>query len=213
MAGKSLIFAIVLIPAIFIDIILIYDVYVKNIGYEPAQNASFSHRQHIEKYEIKCMFCHFASEKSDYAALPSTKNCLICHSALRNESKLLNVVNISMDSSIPIRWNRIYRLPDFVKFSHAAHIRSQIDCSTCHGEVDKLDSMRLLKPMNMKWCVDCHRNPVKYIIPPRSISGIFQTNAEIKGEELINTVSNEDYFIPVPRSAKPLPLNCSTCHY
>jgi len=48
-----------------------------------------------------------------------------------------------------------------------------IDCSSCHGNVEKLDKVILQKKITMKWCLDCHREPLKYIVPARRISGIF----------------------------------------
>lgn len=48
---------------------------------------------------------------------------------------------------------RIYKLPDFVNFSHARHTAN---CSVCHGAVYVRDIQPVL-PMTMKACVDCHR--------------------------------------------------------
>ncbi len=35
-----------------------------------------------------------------------------------------------------IRWNRVYTLPDFVRFVHKPHIWAGVACQECHGPVE-----------------------------------------------------------------------------
>lgn len=52
----------------------------------------------------------------------------------------------------------MHNLPDFVYFNHSQHVAvGQIQCQTCHGEVTAMDEIRQFAPLNMGWCINCHR--------------------------------------------------------
>ena len=55
-----------------------------------------------------------------------------------------------------IQWNRVYTLPDFVRFTHRPHIHAKIECETCHGPVPTMDRIVPVVEINMGFCVDCH---------------------------------------------------------
>ena len=204
-----------------------------NVGFTPAQPVVFSHKVHSGDYGMKCMFCHYKTELASFSAVPTTYSCTVCHVALKNESLLMKMVNISADSNIPLKWTRVYALPDFSHFSHKAHIRVMIDCSSCHGEVEKMEKVMQSKALTMKWCLDCHRNPKEFIIPAREISGIFiypsldsvTENGKIKivfskymiepgyGAYLKELVKPYVKGIPMPKLPGRGPENCSACHY
>ena len=38
-------------------------------------------------------------------------------------------------------------------------------CETCHGRVDQMPLMQQVQSLQMEWCLDCHRNPEKYVRP------------------------------------------------
>src|ERR1022692_76452 len=57
----------------------------------------------------------------------------------------------------PVSWARLYRLPDFVSFSHKRHFgKAQIACSTCHAEVERQDVLVKEKAIGMKSCMAFH---------------------------------------------------------
>jgi hypothetical protein len=58
----------------------------------------------------------------------------------------------------PLRWTRVYRLPDFVRFHHGAHNHAEIDCRVCHGQVEKMERVTQEYDLSMGWCVTCHRD-------------------------------------------------------
>lgn len=82
----------------------------------------------------------------------------------------------------PIEWVRIHNMPDFVYFSHEQHVvagetailkairentipnakelnlieDSQV-CFACHGDVSKMDEVKMANDFTMGWCIECHR--------------------------------------------------------
>lgn len=214
--------------AIFIfSIYLGYDNSIKNIGFSPAQPIAFSHKKHSGEFEIKCLFCHTDAERSSFSSLPTTKSCMVCHIALKNQSELMKLVNHSFDNNIPIKYTRVNILPDYTHFNHSRHIRAQIDCSSCHGNVEQMDSVRQEKALTMQWCLDCHRSPDKFIIAARNISGILTdtaniTTISIKPEDVISPsfglwtgkLPDQKFngFI-LPHKPTKGPETCSACHY
>lgn len=58
----------------------------------------------------------------------------------------------------PVKWVKIHNLPDFVYFNHSQHVAvGKIQCQTCHGEITEMDEVRQFAPLNMGWCINCHR--------------------------------------------------------
>lgn len=57
-----------------------------------------------------------------------------------------------------ISWVKIHSLPDFAYFDHRAHAGVNIDCQTCHGEVQTMERVRQVSDLTMGWCVNCHRS-------------------------------------------------------
>jgi c(7)-type cytochrome triheme protein len=50
---------------------------------------------------------------------------------------------------------RIYRLPDYVWFSHKVHSK-KVTCESCHGAVAERNVLTRAKPITMKACMACH---------------------------------------------------------
>jgi hypothetical protein len=80
-----------------------------------------------------------------------------CHAQVWNNSPLLDDVRSSYFSGQPIAWQRVHRLPDFVYFNHAVHVRRGLGCATCHGRVDQMPRVYQVAALDMGWCLDCHR--------------------------------------------------------
>lgn len=58
---------------------------------------------------------------------------------------------------VPVRWNRVHNLPDFVYFDHRPHVAAGVICQTCHGPVETMERVRQFSDLSMGWCVNCHR--------------------------------------------------------
>src|SRR5205085_1114322 len=52
-----------------------------------------------------------------------------------------------------------------VYFNHSAHVNSGVSCVECHGQINQMDVVEMVKPMNMAWCLQCHRDPTDRIRP------------------------------------------------
>jgi cytochrome c peroxidase len=78
---------------------------------------------------------------------------------------MLEPVRESYRSGRSLVWTRANDLPDFVYFDHSIHINKGVGCNTCHGAVDKMPLMYNQASLQMEFCLDCHRDPGKYIRP------------------------------------------------
>ncbi len=58
----------------------------------------------------------------------------------------------------PIPWVKIHNLPDHVYFNHSQHVEvGEIQCQTCHGEIQNMDEVYQFSDLSMGWCINCHR--------------------------------------------------------
>lgn len=143
--------------------------YVTQTGLPQAQPVQFSHEHHAGALGIDCRFCHTSVEDSSHANVPPMKTCMTCHSQIWVDSAMLAPVRESYAGGVPLQWNRVYDLPDFTYFNHSIHVNKGFGCSTCHGRVDRMPLVRRTQPLFMSWCLDCHRNPERYVRPASQI--------------------------------------------
>ncbi|HEX6976587.1 MAG TPA: cytochrome c3 family protein [Vicinamibacterales bacterium] len=170
------------------------------------QPIQFSHAHHVGGIGIDCRYCHTSVEESAFANIPPTKTCMNCHSQIWNTAPILEPVRASFRDNTPLQWNRVHDLPDFVYFNHSIHVKKGMGCATCHGPVDKMPLMYQQATLQMSWCLDCHRNPAKYIRPREEVYNMnWQRPASDPdlGARLV-----KDYKIA---SVEQL-TSCSTCH-
>ena len=86
-----------------------------------------------------------------------------CHSQIWTESRLLEPVRTSYYTGLPLAWNRVHDVPDFVQFNHAVHVRSGVECQQCHGPVERMPLVHKVESLNMGFCLDCHRHPERRV--------------------------------------------------
>ena len=125
-------------------------------GPPEAQPISFSHARHVGQAGIDCQFCHSYARRGPVAGIPSVERCVGCHRGILAERPEILKVLDYWDREAPIPWIRVHDLPDYVRFSHKAHVRSGIDCAACHGDVARMDIAVQVESLSMGWCVDCH---------------------------------------------------------
>ena len=129
------------------------------------QPVPFSHEHHSNELGIACQYCHQGAEKSPWAPIPPTETCMSCHSQIWTNSPLLEPVRESYRTGIPLKWNRVNDLPDFVYFNHSIHVAKGIPCQHCHGNINQMQITWKPQPFHMAWCLECHRAPEKYVRP------------------------------------------------
>src|SRR5512145_190894 len=139
--------------------------YNTNQDVQVEQPIQFSHAHHVGGMGIDCQYCHTSVEDSGFANIPPTKTCMNCHSQIWNTAPILEPVRASFREDKPLKWTRVHDLPDFVYYNHSIHVAKGVGCATCHGRVDTMPLMYQNATLMMSWCLDCHRNPAKYVRP------------------------------------------------
>lgn len=133
------------------------------------QPAPFSHQHHVGGLGIDCRYCHSEVERSSFAGIPPTETCMTCHSQVWKDAPVLQPVRDSWQTARPIRWQRVHDLPDYVYFDHSIHAAKGVGCATCHGQVNEMPLTWKTKELYMRWCLDCHRQPEKFLRPPGDV--------------------------------------------
>ncbi len=155
-------------------------------GYEPEQPIFYSHKVHAGINQISCLYCHGNAWESKTAAIPSVNVCMNCHKTIQSYEKgpelfdkKGNKVNGTAEiaklyeyagfdpknpdawdpsKAKPIEWVKIHNMPDHVYFNHSQHVRvGNVQCQTCHGEINEMDVVKQVSELSMGWCVNCHR--------------------------------------------------------
>src|SRR5215475_6657029 len=170
------------------------------------QPVQFSHKHHVGDDGIDCRYCHTSVETSAFAGIPPTKTCMNCHSVLFNNAAYLEPIRESFRTDKSIEWVKVHRLADYVYFNHSIHVNKGVGCSTCHGTVDQMPLIFQASPLNMGWCIDCHRNPEAVLRPQDQVFNM-EWKAPANQAELGAKFAQERKI----RSTADL-TSCSTCH-
>jgi len=169
----------------------------------PQQPVPFSHKHHVKDDGIDCRYCHTSVEDSAYAGLPPTETCMSCHSQIWSNASATQLIRDSWATGKSIEWTRVHDLPDYVYFNHSIHLNKGIGCSTCHGRVDEMPLMYRVNTLNMNWCINCHRQPEKYIRPKSEVFNIdyvYPNDQVTLGRQLVKTYHVQSL------------TDCVTCH-
>jgi cytochrome c2 len=155
-------------------------------GYQPDQPIFFSHKVHAGINQINCLYCHNSAWESKHAAIPSLNICMNCHQVVNTYEKgpkLYDVAGNEINGTKEINklyeyagftpgpgaqwdpsrakspeWIKIHNLPDHVYFNHAQHTRvGNVQCQSCHGNIQEMDVVKQESDLSMGWCVNCHR--------------------------------------------------------
>jgi hypothetical protein len=158
------------------------------------QPTEFSHQHHAGELGIDCRYCHTNVETAATAGMPDTHTCMTCHSQIWTGARMLEPVRASLANNTPLRWQRVGRLPEYVYFDHAVHVNNGIGCSTCHGDMTRMQMTYQPHAFSMAFCVSCHSAPQNHLRPANRI---FDMQTLLK-QYHINTSG--------------LLTDCSTCH-
>ncbi len=169
------------------------------------QVVPFSHQHHVAGLGIDCRYCHTTVETSSFAGIPPTETCMTCHSQVWTDAPMLAPVRQSMVTGIPLKWNRVNNVPDFVYFNHGVHVQKGIGCSTCHGPVEQMPLTWKEHSLYMRWCLDCHEAPEKALRPKEEVFNMkwkATPRQEQQGKKLL-----AEYHVRAEQLR-----DCSVCH-
>jgi ferredoxin len=170
------------------------------------QPIPFSHEHHVGGLGIDCRYCHTSVADSSFAGLPPTKTCMTCHSQIWTNAEMLEPVRESWRTGVPIRWQRVNTVPEYVYFDHSIHIQKGVGCATCHGKVNEMPLMQQNASLQMSWCLNCHRKPEQFLRPREEV---FSMNYQPPDDQLaLGKELCQRYHV---RSSQAL-TDCYTCH-
>ena len=100
--------------------------------------------------------CHTNPDPGEMMTIVSASKCMQCHSAVKIDSPSIQKLAAFAKNDKEIRWTRVYQIPDFVHFSHRAHLAANT-CAECHGQVVEREQLFRETNLSMGSCMDCHR--------------------------------------------------------
>jgi hypothetical protein len=150
-AGRSPLLALIPLAILVVALTLVLAV---NRSPAVPQPIAFNHLIHIEGEALDCDFCHEYIRDGAHAGLPNAEICSECHDTPQGESEEAARVTELIDQGQPLRFNKLFRLPDHVFYTHRRHVGiGELECQECH----ELPPERPLVSMSMEYCMDCHR--------------------------------------------------------
>ena len=177
--------------------------YVTEVHVARPQPVPFSHKHHVGELGLDCRYCHTSVEVSSSAGMPPTQTCMTCHSQIWTDAAMLEPVRASYRDSKPISWTRVNAVPDFVYFNHSIHVAKGVGCTTCHGPIAEMNITWRAQSLYMRWCLECHNAPEKYLRPRSEVFNAFYQPPEDQlalGERLMKEYKVQKL------------TDCTTCH-
>jgi hypothetical protein len=126
-----------------------------------------------------------------------------CHFQIWADSPMLEPVRESYRTGRSIPWTRVHDLPDFTYFNHSIHVLKGVGCVTCHGRVDLMPLTWRQHSLLMEWCLECHREPERFVRPRERVFDMAWQPAEDQLTMGLRLV--QEYNIAKLTS-------CSVCH-
>ena len=126
-------------------------------GYQPIQPLPYSHKLHAGTRKIPCEYCHSAARRSASAGIPSMNTCMGCHKFVNTDADAIRFLTHKYENNEPIEWIKVHDLPDHVRFSHRVHKFAGLECQECHGPIEEMEVVHQHAPLQMGWCIGCHR--------------------------------------------------------
>lgn len=169
------------------------------VGYAPEQPIAYSHKLHAGELGIDCRYCHANIERSQEAMIPPTQACMGCHAVVKKDSPKLATLRTSWSTGGPVEWVRVHRVADYVYFDHSVHLAAGVGCVSCHGRIDQMEVVRQDQPLNMGWCLECHRDPGPHLRPKDQITNMTWTPSDAEATQYAEATLRG-------------PQHCSGCH-
>jgi len=113
----------------------------------------------VEDNGLECDECHIYVKTQIFAGLPTIEKCLECHEEPVTDSPEEEKIRQAAAQGEPLKWSRLYDVPDHVYYSHRRHVvAGEIPCAECHGAIAETTSPppRALNHITMSFCIACH---------------------------------------------------------
>ena len=134
------------------------DEYYYSMKIGPEQPIPFSHRVHVEKKNISCVFCHEGAISRARAGIPPLETCMLCHRQIIVHHPEIEKLREYYFNNEPVEWVKVEDVPDHAFFNHSVHVFRKVDCGECHGNVKEMDRIKTVNEFEMGFCIDCHRD-------------------------------------------------------
>jgi hypothetical protein len=122
------------------------------------QPIAYSHKQHIAM-GLSCLDCHSTADTQSAATIPSVRKCMLCHAKLGTTKPEIQKLSGFAKAGREVPWQRVYGFPQkvAVRFQHAPHVKANVACATCHGDMTQATVAEPLVKHTMGSCITCHR--------------------------------------------------------
>ena len=128
---------------------------------KPIQPIEFPHKIHtFNEIGILCTECHSGAKTGARAGIPSINFCMTCHEDIGNAGDArIQSLRAYAKRGEDMPWQRVYGFLDesHVRFNHAPHIRANVDCTTCHGDLTQMTVAQRVVDHTMEFCINCHQ--------------------------------------------------------
>jgi hypothetical protein len=180
------------------------------------QPVPFSHAHHVGQLGIDCRYCHTSVETSAFAGIPPTKTCMNCHQQMWVGSEMLQPVRDSFKQDKAIPWNKVHNVPQYAYFNHSIHIAQGVGCVSCHGRIDEMPLIFQSNTLLMEWCLNCHREPEKFLRPKSEVFSMTWKPSDETNPETGQPYTQAELGVKLKeahhvRDASML-TSCSMCH-
>ena len=178
----------------------------------PRQPIPFSHRFHSTDLGVDCMYCHIGTERSVSGVVPPVEVCMGCHRIAGSGLPPIEELRGYDARGEPIPWKWVNKLPEFVQFSHRAHLRNEIDCAECHGPVEEMDRVYQWASFTMGWCLECHRSEPREtdVATDHLLATRYPAPEPPAGRQ---GFSLYPIAIDMGYGATRAPIDCASCHH
>jgi hypothetical protein len=139
----------------------------RSLAIFPAQNIPlrFDHALHLDS-GADCATCHESVSKSESAKdrnLPGHEQCETCHDieAAQQGKKTdppasCSTCHPSFDPSVRKEPAKLDLPPANLRFTHKVHLDRKVECTTCHGDMTKVNLATRQQLPKMATCLECH---------------------------------------------------------
>ena len=133
-----------------------------SIGFDPTKNAYIDNYDEMPEKDIEALYKAWIKKanKENNVKLEDASDEDLQEVANEQWAEMASSLTNEVKTSVrgPIEWTRIHNLPDHVYFNHSQHVTvGEVECQTCHGQVQEMEKVQQMAPLSMGWCINCHR--------------------------------------------------------